>query len=515
MDDATADHASPDDGPRPEAAADGGPGGVADDDAVRLLVRTGPDAGRAAVLPEDGLLRVGRGPDQDLVLTDPRVSNRHAELHRRGDEVTIEDVGSANGTLVDGEPLDGRHALRTGAEIQLGETVVVLARGAADRVALGPTPTVFGAVPTELRREERRSRRGLVAVGAVALLAAVAAAGAVVLAGSDERVASPGPAPDDGRLSVQEIVRSRSAATVHILNLTEGGGSTGSGSVVDARQGLVLSNNHVATGGDLTVRNEALGRTVRAKLVAAMPCEDLALVQIVDPADREGLTQVEFADSARLQQGDPVVAMGFPGSAESGQDPGTDELSATDGIVSKVETTYDVPTSGVPFLRQAVQHTASVNPGNSGGPLFDGRGRQVGVNTAIFSVNGQRAVGEDYAIGSSRVLQLLPQLREGRSPKWIGASLIPVPVGRDDDGSLRVGQGVVGVTPGSPAAKAGIGAGVLLTAVDGKPVTTLHQYCELMPDDGREVRVTVADPESGRTRTVTVPLAGRASAAGG
>ena len=128
-----------------------------------------------------------------------------------------------------------------------------------------------------------------------------------------------------------------------------------------------------------------------------MPCEDIALVQITNPADRADFTQVEFADPASLSQGEQVLALGYPGTAATArpEEFANAQLSATNGIISQTATKYDVPGSDVAPLTDAIQHNAAVNHGNSGGPLFDLEGKQVGINTAIYFANGAAPGGRE------------------------------------------------------------------------------------------------------------------------
>ena len=139
----------------------------------RLSVRTGPDAGRVEQLAEGGEVLIGRGPDARLMLQDPRVSTRHAIVRRQNDKVTVEDLGSANGTLVNGAAVDAgeRREVKPGGEIQVGETVVVASSGVPGATGLGPAPTVMGSVPSDIREAGRKSKRNLIIVGAVAVLA--------------------------------------------------------------------------------------------------------------------------------------------------------------------------------------------------------------------------------------------------------------------------------------------------------------------------------------------------------
>src|SRR5438105_13155004 len=168
-----------------------------------------------------------------------------------------------------------------------------------------------------------------------------------------------------------------------------------------------------------------------------------------------------FGDSDRLEVGEPVVAVGNPFGLEQ---------TVTTGIVSAKERFI-----GAGPYDDFIQTDASVNPGNSGGPLVDARGALVGINSAIFSQSGGWA-GISFAIPVSLAKQVLPQLRErGRVIRgYLGVAAAPVTP--EMAGELRLdgarGAVVAEVTPGSPAARAGIQAGDVITAFQGEDVHT-------------------------------------------
>ncbi len=446
----------------------------------QLTVRTGPDVGTHAVLAAGATVMIGRDPAAQLPLTDSRVSNQHASVTLDGGVVTVRDLGSANGTLLNGVPVRGRVPVPSGAEIQVGESVLVATLGAL--TGSGPTPTVIGRLPAETAAAPKRSRTKLITAAAGGIAAAVAAIAITVAVRGG-----------DATLTPAQVVSANRDATVLILN-SQGGqlSSKGSGFVVDAAKGLIVTNNHVASGGDLAVQAEsARDARVPATLVAAMPCEDLALVKIDDPKVLASIKQVTFATTAFVQ-GDPVVALGYPGSAESGRDFGKDSLSATSGIVSKVEARYDVPFSGVPLLTSVVQHSAAVNPGNSGGPLFDDRGHLIGVNTAIFFGAASRAENESYAISITRVRERIAALRDGKALHWTGIALgETLENTAGEKAAVRIG----GVTPGSPAERAGVPVGAAIVAIDGKPVRDTQEYCAAVPEaEGATVDLSLVVP---------------------
>lgn len=234
--------------------------------------------------------------------------------------------------------------------------------------------------------------------------------------------------------------------------------SLGSGVIVDAARGLVLTNTHViANATEITV-NLRDGRMLAAELVGADPDTDVAVVRI--PA--ENLAALPLADSDRLRVGDFVVAIGNPFGL--GQ-------TVTSGIISALArsglniTGYD----------ELIQTDASINPGNSGGALVNLRGELVGLNTAIYSQTGSN-VGIGFAIPVNMARRVMEQLVEFGEVRrgFLGAQL------QDLDGELAeafglpVSQGavLVNVLEGSPAAAAGLRPGDVVTHVNGKRVVT-------------------------------------------
>lgn len=440
-----------------------------------LHVRAGPDAGRERVLHEGSAL-IGRDLRADLPLTDAEVSPAHVRITLRGQVATVTDLDSANGTIVDGLPVGDEVAIRSGAAIQVGETVIVATRG--DAGAGAPVPTVRGQRPSVDGAASPSAvvtrARVLAGVGAFAV-AVVVAAVALNRGG--------------GTLTTSEIVTKNRASTVKIFRMVDGRlQSTGSGVVIDADNGLIMTNNHVATGGTLSVQSEAArDRRAPAAIVAANPCEDLALVTVQDPELRAAVRAVTFS-ATPTEQGDPVLALGYLGTTTDGDD----TVSATSGIVSQSAAHYDAPLSDLPLLTSVIHHTAAVTPGGFGGPLFDVRGELIGVNTAT---DGR----ETAAVAATRLREQLAGLKRGDAQHWLGLELGTTL--RDASGA-PVGVTIAGVTPGSPADRAGVRAGHALVAVDDRPVFDGQSYCTAVPaSEGRAVTLTVREVLATQSRT--------------
>jgi Do/DeqQ family serine protease len=240
--------------------------------------------------------------------------------------------------------------------------------------------------------------------------------------------------------------------------------SLGSGVIVDAA-GLIVTNNHVIENASEIKVSLADKREFEAEIVLKDARTDLAVLRVKD--GRERFPALEFANSDDVQVGDVVLAIGNPFGV--GQ-------TVTQGIVSAVARTQ----VGVTDYQFFIQTDAAINPGNSGGALVDSYGRLVGVNTAIYSRSGG-SIGIGFAIPANMVRVVVASAAGGGKAvqrPWLGAKLQTVSPDIAESMGLKrpAGALVAGVTPGSPAARAGLKTGDLIVAIDGQAVDDQNAF---------------------------------------
>ncbi len=234
--------------------------------------------------------------------------------------------------------------------------------------------------------------------------------------------------------------------------------SLGSGVIVDANQGLIITNSHVVRGASEIQVKLTDGRVFKGRLVGSDAETDIAVVRI--PA--KDLVSIPISNSDLLKVGDFVVAIGNPFGL--GQ-------TVTSGIVSALARSG----LGITGYEDLIQTDASINPGNSGGALVDLDGKLVGINTAIFSKNGGN-IGIGFAIPTNMVQKVLGQLIQfgGVERGYFGAKFQNLDPQLADAFALLKKRGamVVKIVKGSPAENGGLQVGDLIVEADGKAITS-------------------------------------------
>jgi len=232
--------------------------------------------------------------------------------------------------------------------------------------------------------------------------------------------------------------------------------ATGSGVIVDAAQGYVLTNSHVTENGTSIEVTTKDNRQFKARLIGRDPETDIAVLQI----SGGNLTAVPMGDSDRLQVGDFVLAVGNPFGL--GQ-------TVTSGIVSALGRTG----LGIEGYEDFIQTDASINPGNSGGPLVDMQGRIIGINTAIVAPSGGN-VGIGFAVPINIARQVMEQLISGGEIKrgHIGVAIqdLTPDIAQGIGTTHTQGAVIARVEPGSPAERAGLRTNDIVVAVNGAPI---------------------------------------------
>jgi S1-C subfamily serine protease len=300
-----------------------------------------------------------------------------------------------------------------------------------------------------------------------------------------------------------------------------GGIATGSGFLIDD-EGHIVTNNHVVEGATkVEVRLGSSDTEHEAEVVGADPATDVALLKIDVPADQQH--PLELGNSAKVQVGDPVVAIGNPFGLDR---------TVTAGIVSALQRQIQAPNGF--SISHVIQTDAAINPGNSGGPLIDAEGKVIGINSQIQTGgSGDGNVGIGFAVPINTAREVVEQLEKNGKVEhaFIGISGGSVTPAMAKALKLPVEKGVLvnEVVKDSPADKAGIeggdteatieGAkvnlgGDIITEVDGKPINSMEDVINAVnsaqPGDKMEMTILRGDNE---TKHVTVTLGVRPKSA--
>jgi serine protease DegQ len=260
--------------------------------------------------------------------------------------------------------------------------------------------------------------------------------------------------------------------------------SLGSGVIV-SEQGLILTNDHVVASADEIEVALADGRKLSAKVVGTDPDTDLAVLKV----EAEKLPAITFAASEKLNVGDVVLAIGNPFGV--GQ-------TVTQGIVSALGRNH----LGINTYENFIQTDASINPGNSGGALIDAEGNLVGINSAIYSRNGG-SMGIGFAIPASLAKQVMEQIAVHGSVTrgWIGIEAQDITPELAESFKLNQARGslIAGILRNSPADLAGLKAGDVLLAINGREVNDssgmLNLIAALKPNEKAVLKIARNEKE--------------------
>lgn len=270
--------------------------------------------------------------------------------------------------------------------------------------------------------------------------------------------------------------------------------SMGSGFIIDGAKGLVVTNNHVIKDAD-EIRVTLVDNTIlEAELVGHDEKTDLAVLKVKNPK-KHPLTEVSFGDSDAMRVGDWVLAIGNPFGLGG---------TVTQGIISARK--RDI--SAGPY-DDFLQTDASINRGNSGGPMFNLRGDVIGINTAIYSPSGG-SVGIGFAIPANLAKPVVMQLAEfGKTRRgWLGVKIQTVTDEIADGLGLKDVRGalVASVTPGGPAEKGNIKAGDVITEFNGQKLDAMRQLPRIVAETpiGKDSDVTLI--RDGKTITTKVKV---------
>ena len=321
-------------------------------------------------------------------------------------------------------------------------------------------------------------------------LVAVAVAASVAFARSDAKPTKSGVVVIETNLAYQD------------------GEAAGTGMVLTS-SGEILTNNHVIRGATtIKVVIPGTGKRYSAKVVGYSASSDVAVLQAVGASN---LKTVSFGSSSNVTRGQRVTAIGNAG--------GTGRLTSASGKVVAKSRSIDVSDDqgGSEHLSHLIETNASVEPGDSGGPLENASGKVIGMDTAASLGSGfrQTAAGNGFAIPISRALTVVKQIENGASSTtvhvggtaFLGVTLAPAqasgPFGSSVSGAL-----VEGVISGGAADAAGLSAGDVITDIDGHTISSADELSALLlaKHPGDQVSVTYTD-QFGASQTATVTLA--------
>lgn len=368
-----------------------------------------------------------------------------------------------------------------------------LVRRAALALAIGTASVAGGVLPPVVQTARADGPASVADLAQGLLDAVVNISTSQTVKGDDGEGSTPIPVPPDGS-PFQEFFKdffgdkgqAQDAPSQKVQSL-------GSGFIIDAEHGIVVTNNHVISGADDIEVNFNDGGKLKATIVGIDTKTDLAVLKI-DPKARK-LTAVKFGDSRKMRIGDWVMAIGNPFGLGG---------SVTTGIVSARNRNIN---SG-PY-DDFIQTDAAINRGNSGGPLFNQRGEVIGINTAIISPSGG-SIGIGFAIPTELAKGVIDQLIDHGEVRrgWLGVRIEPMTdeVAKSLGINSARGALVAGIIKGGPVDNGSILPGDVIVDFDGQAVAQAHDLPRIVAETpvGKDVNVVVL--RKGKQETVKVKL---------
>ena len=299
------------------------------------------------------------------------------------------------------------------------------------------------------------------------------------------------------------------------FGLPQQGTATGSGFAIN-KDGYIVTNAHVVEGAKSVEVSfdENGGDSIPAEVKGVDTSADIAVLKVNPDDVKGGIRTIPLGDSSNLQVGDPVIAIGNPFGYTR---------TVTTGIVSGLQRQIQAPNGFT--IGHVIQTDASINPGNSGGPLLDANGRVIGINSQIATGGGQGSVGIGFAVPINTAKKLLPDLQAGETIEraYLGVQMQGVTSQLADDLNLPADHGalIASVTPGSPAAKAGLrggrtqttqgvtAGGDLIVAIDGKDMQDENSVADAVAGHKPGDKVDIEYYRGNDKKTVSVELTKR------
>jgi putative serine protease PepD len=308
---------------------------------------------------------------------------------------------------------------------------------------------------------------------------------------------------------VVDITTSSTQSTGGIFGFGQQQQTQGEGAgVVFDKKGDILTDQHVVSGAQKVTVKFPSGVTASATIVGSDTGADLAVIRVQNVPASE-LHPLPFGDSNAVQVGDSVIAIGSPFGLPN---------TVTGGIISATNRTIQAPNQFT--IPNAIQTDAPINPGNSGGPLINAAGQVIGLNDQIETnnTNGQgegSSSGVGFATPSNGDVRIAKEIiSTGQAHNaYVGVSLDPTVSGGAAIAKSASQTGAEPIQPGSPAAKAGLQAGDVITAVNGTHVTSVNQFVATIANYAPGNTVTLSVNRGGQTKTIKLTLGSQPASA--